>query len=330
MIIFGINWAYLQNLYLFIFFVAICFLSFYQLLKTNRIANLLSNNNRLLNNYSFSRKILKVLLKVIGALFLFLSLLGPQWSKKDESVDQRGRDVLIALDISKSMLAEDVKPNRLSAAKDKIKQLVRLLDSDRVALLLFSGTSFIQCPLTRDIDSFLSMLEHVDVETISSGTTAIDKALIESLAMFEACGIDSNKIVVLFTDGEDFSSNLEDVKEKISKENLSVFTVGVGTEDGAPIPLVDINGDKIGHQKYKDGSIVISKLNEDMLNKLSKNSGGTYIKMTKSNKDLELIRKYVQGFEEKSLGSRTLQKYENQYPYFVAISFACFLLEWLL
>ena len=327
----NITWFYLKNLYLFGFLFLIFILALYRLFKTRNTAQFLSQNNKLLNNYSPTKNIIKFFLLIIGSLFLFLALLGPQWSKKQEDVEQKGRDVLIALDISKSMLAEDIKPNRLNIAKDKIKKLVRLLDSDRVALLLFSGTAFIQCPLTRDIDSFLNMLDQVDVETISSGTTAIDKALVEALKMFESCNVDSNKVAVLFTDGEDFSSNLEEVKEKARKENLYIFTVGVGTINGAPIPIIDINGNNNGHQKYKDGSIVISKLNEQMLAKLSEDSGGVYIKLTEnSNQDLDQIYKHVQNFEERSLGSRSLEKYENQYPYFVVISFVCFLLEWML
>lgn len=327
----NITWFYLKNLYLFGFLFLIFILALYRLFKTRNTAQFLSQNNKLLNNYSPTKNIIKFFLLIIGSLFLFLALLGPQWSKKQEDVEQKGRDVLIALDISKSMLAEDIKPNRLNIAKDKIKKLVRLLDSDRVALLLFSGTAFIQCPLTRDIDSFLNMLDQVDVETISSGTTAIDKALVEALKMFESCNVDSNKVAVLFTDGEDFSSNLEEVKEKARKKNLYIFTVGVGTINGAPIPIIDINGNNNGHQKYKDGSIVISKLNEQMLAKLSEDSGGVYIKLTEnSNQDLDQIYKHVQNFEERSLGSRSLEKYENQYPYFVVISFVCFLLEWML
>ena len=327
----NITWFYLKNLYLFGFLFLIFILALYRLFKTRNTAQFLSQNNKLLNNYSPTKNIIKFFLLIIGSLFLFLALLGPQWSKKQEDVEQKGRDVLIALDISKSMLAEDIKPNRLNIAKDKIKKLVRLLDSDRVALLLFSGTAFIQCPLTRDIDSFLNMLDQVDVETISSGTTAIDKALVEALKMFESCNVDSNKVAVLFTDGEDFSSNLEEVKEKARKENLYIFTVGVGTINGAPIPIIDINGNNNGHQKYKDGSIVISKLNEQMLAKLAEDSGGVYIKLTEnSNQDLDQIYKHVQNFEERSLGSRSLEKYENQYPYFVVISFVCFLLEWML
>ncbi|OGB83927.1 hypothetical protein A3F66_02165 [candidate division TM6 bacterium RIFCSPHIGHO2_12_FULL_32_22] len=327
----NITWFYLKNLYLFGFLFLIFILALYRLFKTRNTAQFLSQNNKLLNNYSPTKNIIKFFLLIIGSLFLFLALLGPQWSKKQEDVEQKGRDVLIALDISKSMLAEDIKPNRLNIAKDKIKKLVRLLDSDRVALLLFSGTAFIQCPLTRDIDSFLNMLDQVDVETISSGTTAIDKALVEALKMFESCNVDSNKVAVLFTDGEDFSSNLEEVKEKARKKNLYIFTVGIGTINGAPIPIIDINGNNNGHQKYKDGSIVISKLNEQMLAKLSEDSGGVYIKLTEnSNQDLDQIYKHVQNFEERSLGSRSLEKYENQYPYFVVISFVCFLLEWML
>ena len=322
-----ISWLHPDYIYFMALFAIIIFIATFRLFKIKKSANRLSKN---LNNYSYTKILVKFFLFIFGTFFLFLALLGPQWSTKSEKVEQRGRDVLIALDISKSMLAEDISPNRLSIAKEKIKKLVTLLDTDRVALLLFSGASFIQCPLTKDLDSFLNMLDQVDVETISSGTTAIDKAILHSLNMFQECGIESNKIIVIFTDGEDFSSNLAEVKERAAKENLFIFTVGVGTENGAPIPLFDIDGNQTGHQKYKDGSIVISKLNEIMLQKLSNDSGGSYIKISKNSDDLNMILKNIKQFEEKSFGNKNLQKYENQYPYFVAVSFICFLVEWLL
>ncbi|OGB83513.1 hypothetical protein A3F66_01625 [candidate division TM6 bacterium RIFCSPHIGHO2_12_FULL_32_22] len=322
-----ISWSHANNIYFMALFAVIVLIAIFRLFKVKKSANLLSKN---LNNYSYTKVLIKFFLFIVGAFFLFLALLGPQWSTKNENIEQRGRDVLIALDISKSMLTEDLAPNRLSVAKEKIKKLVNLLDTDRVALLLFSGTSFIQCPLTKDLDSFLNMLDQVDVETISSGTTAIDKAILQSLNMFSVCGIESNKIMIIFTDGEDFSSNLTEVKERATKENLFIFTVGVGTENGAPIPLFDIDGNQIGHQKYKDGSIVISKLNEAMLQKLSNDSGGSYIKISKNSDDLNMILKNIKQFEEKSFGKRDMEKYESQYPYFVAVSFICLLVEWLL
>lgn len=325
-----INWFYPENIYWFIFYLVFIVVSIFKLLKIKSVANFLSQSNFALNNYSFFKYLIKFCLYSLALFFLFLALMGPQWSKKNEKVEQKGRNVLIALDISKSMLAQDLKPNRLALAKQKIKKLVNLLQTDRVGLLLYSGTSFVQCPLTRDLDSFVNMLDQVDVETISSGTTAIDKALIESLNAFDSCGVESNKIVVLFTDGEDFSSNLDDVKNRAEKEDLHIFTVGVATQTGAPIPLYDIEGNQVGHQKYKDGSIVISKLNESVLRDLSEKSGGYYIQLTEDDRDLKLIASKVKEFEQGSFGNKKMKKYENQYPYFVLVSFVCLLIDWLL
>ena len=267
---------------------------------------------------------------MVGVIFLCLALLRPQWNKSEETIMQEGRDLYVALDISRSMLATDCNPNRLIFAKEKIKKLIQHLSCERVGLILFSGSAFVQCPLTSDYSAFNLYLDAVDAELISSGTTALDQAIMQALTSFEAVPERKNKLLVLFTDGEDFSHNLHDVKQQATEAHLSIFTVGIGTPEGAPVPLFDVHGKLIGHQKDKYGGVVISRLNEGILSSLAQDAGGTYIRATNNDDDIMMFINKVQVFEKEQLAERKHSRYEDQYHYFLLVSFICFALEWLL
>ena len=281
-------------------------------------------------NASNIKQISKYLLFTIGSLFLLFTLLRPQWNKKEEKVEQEGRDILIALDISRSMLARDFKPTRLEFAKQKIKKLLYNLKCERAGLIIFSGEAILQCPLTTDYADFFMFLDSIDTEVISSGTTTIDGALHQAISIFDTMPTKKTKILSLFTDGEDFSTNLSDVKEKATKLGIAIFTFGVGTPNGAPIPVLDPYGKHIGFEKDSKGTIIMSKLNEGILKHLANETGGKYIHMHPSDTDIKEFISLVQSFEKDSLEERSLERYQEQYPYFIGISFLCFVLEWLL
>jgi len=243
---------------------------------------------------------------------------------------QEGRDLYIALDISRSMLATDSSPNRLICAKEKIKRLIKKLSCERVGLILFSGSAFVQCPLTSDYAAFHLYLDAVDAELISSGTTALDQAIRQALTSFVSIPERKSKLLVLFTDGEDFSHNLNDIKQEATDSHLSIFTIGVGTPEGAPVPLFDHHGNIIGHQKDAKGGVVISRLNEGILRTLSQDAGGSYIRATDNDDDVTAFVSAVNAFEKEELAEQKFSRYEDQYHYFLLVSFICFALEWLL
>ncbi|MCX5924445.1 MAG: VWA domain-containing protein [Candidatus Dependentiae bacterium] len=330
----SISWAGLNNLALalslsFIVFIFLLIRWFKTARALDRLA-LKKWRDLLVHNASLTRRIIKTALFLIGFCFLMLALLRPQWDKKDELVEQEGRDLLIAVDISRSMLAQDVKPNRLEFVKKKIKKLLCNLSCERVGLLLFSGETVLQCPLTTDYSAFFMFLDGLDVETISSGTTTIEGALSRAMAIFESMPTKKTKLICLFTDGEDFSTNLAGVKSKAEQQGLSVFTFGVGTSRGAPIPIVDHKGACVGFEKDDKGSIVMSKLNEEILKNLSEQTGGKYIRMVQSDDDIKQFISIVKSFEKDSLEGRSVSRFQEQYPYFIAVSFICFAVEWLL
>jgi len=329
-----IHWAGLSNINIAISllsFILICLLTRH--IKKQKAINSLSLKKwrtLLIINSSKIRQHLKTFLFFTGFSFLLLALMRPQWNKKEEHIEQSGRDLLIAVDISRSMLAPDAKPNRLECAKQKIKKLLYNLSCERVGLLLFSGESILQCPLTTDYSAFFMFLDGLDVETISSGTTTIDGALKQALSIFDSMPTKKTKILCLFTDGEDFSANLAGVKEKATQQGLAIFTFGIGSTNGAPIPIINAQGKPVGFEKDYKGNIIMSKLNEGILKTLAEQTGGKYIKMTKSDEDISKLIKLVQTFEKDSFGERSVERFQEQYPYFIVVSFLCLALEWLL
>lgn len=276
------------------------------------------------------RRGFKFLLRLLGFAGLFLALLHPSWGHRDEVVAQQGRDLFIALDISRSMLAQDVKPNRLAHAKKKIKELVSRLSSERVGLILFSGYSLVQCPLTSDYAAFFMFLDAVDAETVGSGTTALDQVIQKVISLFKEMPTKKNKLLVLFTDGEDFSTSLGDCKQQARDLGLHIFTVGVGTGQGAPVPVIDDRGEQQGVERDAKGAVVISRLNEGILSNLARETGGTYVHSAATDADVKKLVACVEQYEKERLEDKKVSHEEEQYPFFLAVSFFCYALEWLL
>jgi len=332
MSLFGINWAATHYLWVAPIIILISIIYLYRQYKVREAIKRIAGKWRelTLKNYVPYKQSLKALFFMGGIFFLFLALLRPQWSKREDIIAQEGRDVLIALDISRSMLAVDCSPNRLECAKKKIKQLLAMLNCERVGLILFSGSAYVQCPLTSDYAAFHMFLDHVDVETISSGTTALDAALRRAVDTFRAGPKRKSKLCVIFTDGEDFSSNLRKMKHEVVREKVCVYTIGVGTAEGAPIPLYDEQGNQVGHQKDTKGNVVISHLNDGILHALAQDAGGSYIPMSKNSTDMKRLVRHIESFEKDHFEDKTVSSYYDQYPLFVFISFICFAVEWVL
>jgi Ca-activated chloride channel family protein len=330
--LFGIHWASWNYWWIFlvITLIIICFV--YRQTKVRRAIQAISGRwqSLVIHNFLPYRQYLKALFFGSALCLSGLAILRPQWHEQEKIIMQEGRDVLIALDISRSMLATDCVPNRLEIAKKKIRQLLSMLQCERVGLILFSGSAFMQCPLTTDYSAFHMFLDQVDVETISSGSTALDAAIEQALGTFCLVPEHKSKLLVIFTDGEDFSSNLSELKQKAHKQSMRIFTMGIGTVEGAPIPLYDQNGEQIGHQKDSRDKIVISQLNEGILSSLAHDVGGMYISMTHDKSDLKILRSYIERFEKDHFESKQLKQFDDKYHYFLLLGLICLIIEWLL
>ncbi len=202
---------------------------------------------------------------VLGYSFLVLAMMRPQLGVKREKIKREGIDIVFALDVSKSMLAEDMKPNRLANAKNEIRSFIMRQTDDRVALVVFAGDAFIMCPLTIDYNAFLMFLASADVTIVDEPGTDIACALDACQKAF----IDDQpryKAIILITDGEQTGPGDPIASaENLAKSGIKVFTIGIGTPSGAPIPVKDKNGNTIGYKKDQSGGIVTSRLDEEML-----------------------------------------------------------------
>lgn len=331
---FGITWASAQYVIYFpLILVMIALIVLYYHKKQQAVALLTAAQWRslLITHYSAQKNWYKVFFLSLALVALFLALLQPQWDKQEEQIKQQGRDLIIALDVSRSMLAQDIKPNRLTFAKEKIKALMHALASERISLVLFSGEPIVQCPLTTDYAAFMLFLDQIDSETISSGTTALDRVLQKVLALYKEQLTTKNKALVVFTDGEDFSSNLAAVKEEAKMIGLPIITVGVGTPEGAPIPIVDDNGRQVDYQRDEHGAIVMSQLNEGILMSLADGIGGAYVLAdAHDTNDVKKIVRSIEYLEKAAFDEKKVSSLQDHYLYFVLVSFVCFLIAWLL
>lgn len=331
---FLIHWARPDNIMRLVpLFIVIMLMLFYRFARERFVVRLLtgfSGKAKALERYSPIKSCFKAALLMLGLFFMGVALMRPQWDESTQAVAQEGRDVIIALDISRSMLAQDLVPDRLSYAKKKIKALIEALHSERVGLLLFSGTTFLQCPLTDDIAAFTMYLNTIDVDTIASGSTALEQPIKETIEIFKKLPTRKSKLLVVFTDGEDFSTDLTHIKDEAAALGLHIVTVGVGTEEGAPIPLYDRRGQQTGHQLDEKGSIVISRQNRGILNRLAEDTGGIFIPASQDESDIRAITAFINSFEKELLDERNMRQFQEQYHYPLIISFICLALEWLL
>jgi Ca-activated chloride channel family protein len=213
----------------------------------------------------------------IAAMTLILAALArPQWGETMEEVRRRGLDIVVALDTSKSMLAEDLKPNRLQQAKWGIRDLAARLKGDRVGLVAFAGTSFLQCPLTIDYSAFMLSLDDVYVGIIPRGGTAIADALNTAAKSFDDTS-NADRVILLITDGEDHEGDLDRKRRELKEQDIRVFVVGVGSSEGELIPVPPKQGES-GFLKDRQGNVVKSSLQESTLQQLALDTGGLYVR----------------------------------------------------
>ncbi|MBU1007824.1 VWA domain-containing protein [Candidatus Dependentiae bacterium] len=329
----GIFWHATNRIFLLPFFLAAIFL----VIKKHRMAKFFlaklasaTHQTTVFKNLSPRKQLAKLVFFCTALFFLFVAILQPQWNKKNQPIDQKGRDLLVLLDISRSMLAQDLKPNRLEFIKLKLKTLLRKMSCERVGLILFSGTAFVQCPLTVDYQTFLMFLDQVDVESISSGTTAIDSALQKAIDLYKNYPTRKNKLALLVTDGEDFSLNLESIKKSAKQDGITVLALGTGTAQGAPIPKVDLVGKHTGYETDPTGKIALSKINESLLKDICRTLNGAYVRTTYDDSDIDYLIRLINKFEKEKFNDKRLSTHEDQYPWLLGVSWFLFALEWVL
>lgn len=264
---------------------------------------------------------------VTTAVFLCLySLARPQWGFVWEEAKRSGIDILIAMDVSKSMLATDVKPNRLERSKFAVKDLIKKLDGDRVGLIAFAGTAFLQCPPTIDYNGFLLVLDDLGVGTIPKGGTNISGAISEAVKTFGPKD-KKFKALVIITDGDDLEGKPLEAAKEASKAGIRVYCIGVGTAEGELIYVYNERGQR-DLVKDRRGDAVKSRLNEELLKEIAVSTGGAYVRATQAEFGLALIYdKNISKLEKSDLDSKMRKHLNEKYQYFLALAILALFIE---
>jgi len=282
---------------------------------------------KLSRTVSRRRQRVKMGLLLLALVFLGIAIARPQTGTHAVPVKAEGIDLIFALDTSASMLAEDIKPNRLERAKHEIADLMDKLRGDRVGIVIFSGTSFIQCPLTFDYSAAKLFLDAVDTNSISVPGTAIEDAIYTSIRAFENSPAESSKVIILLTDGESHEGDPMKAAEEAEKQGVKVYTIGIGSQKGEPIPIRNEQGDLIGYKKDKAGNVVMTKLDQLTLEKLSVLTDGQFYRVSLGGIELEKIYEDISKIEKTLQDTRLVTHYEEQYQYFVGIALLLILIE---
>ncbi len=288
---------------------------------------------RLVEKLSFSkssaREKSKKVLIVIALSFLILALARPQIGAKLTMAKRYGVDILIAVDISSSMLARDIKPDRLEKAKLEISSFVDKLKGDRVGILTFAGDSFMQCPLTLDYDAAKMFLSVIEPGMMPKPGTAIGDAINTAIKGFSKKER-KYKVMVLLTDGEDHDTNPIEAANQAKKDGIIIYTIGIGTKKGEPIPIIDQAGNVNGYKKDKRGEVVMTRLDEEMLQKIAVITGGKYYHVTAGEFELDKIYDDIARMEKKELSDRLFTQYEDRFQYFLGVALILLCMEFII
>ncbi|MBL4904980.1 MAG: VWA domain-containing protein, partial [Flavobacteriaceae bacterium] len=246
---------------------------------------------KLAPNYSTFKAVLKLSFLVIGISFLIISLVNPKMGTKLKTIKREGVDVVFALDVSKSMLAEDIAPNRLEKAKQIISKIIDKLGSDRVGIIIYAGNSYPLLPITTDHAAAKMFLQNASPDLVSSQGTAINEALNLAKTYYNN-DEQTNRFLILISDGEDHETVTKSVAQNTANEGIKIYTIGVGTEKGGPIPI-RVNGALTGYKKDNKGKTVITKRKIDILQAVADGGNGKYIDGNKTQNPVDIIEEII-------------------------------------
>jgi Ca-activated chloride channel family protein len=287
--------------------------------------------NRLLPEVSYRLKNWKFIMLILAFTSLIISISNPQIGSKLEKVKRIGIDMIIAVDISNSMMAEDIKPNRLASAKRAISKLVDKLEGDRIGIIVFAGKAYTQLPITTDYSAAKMFLSTVSTDFISTQGTSIAAAIEMGRNTFNnenkrGKNKERNKAIIIITDGEDHEDGAIEQASKASDEGIMIYTIGMGTQKGAPIPNFR-NGRKIGYKKDKEGHTIITKFNENLLQSIAKEGNGVYARANNNKSGLKHILDEINKLNKTEIETQTFKDYESRFQIFIAIGLFFLLIE---
>mgnify|MGYP000283008358 CR=1 FL=1 len=280
---------------------------------------------RLAPNSSIFKSTLKLIMLLLGVSFLVISLVNPKMGSKLKTVKREGVDVVFALDVSKSMLAEDIAPNRLEKAKQIISKIIDKLGSDRVGVIIYAGNAYPLLPITTDHAAANMFLQNANPDMVSSQGTAINEAL-ELAKTYYNNDEQTNRFLVIISDGEDHQEETKQVAQNLANEGVKIYTVGVGTEKGGPIPM-RLNGSMIGYKKDNKGETVITQLKPQVLAGIADAADGIYIDGNVTENPVKQISDIISNAQKTEFETKQFSDYKDQFQWFLAIAILFLLLD---
>ena len=295
--------------------------------KSNIQDNFLSKNAlmRLSPNISSFKPYLRIFTILFCLIFLVLAMINPQMGTKMETFKRFGVDIVFAVDVSRSMLAEDIVPNRLEKSKQLVNQIINTLNGDRIGIVAYAGKAFPQLPITTDYSSGKMFLQSMNTDMISSQGTAIDEAIQLATNYYD----DESKIeriLIIISDGEDHNDVSVDMAKIAAEKGIIIYTIGVGKEKGTPIPIKK-NGIIQSYKKDNKGEVVITKLNRQVLVDIANQTGGEFIDGTETKFVVNRIGEILKETEKKEFESKKFSEYKDQFQWFLAIGLLLLFIE---
>lgn len=296
--------------------------------KQHKSINALGNDEliaRLSADTNWRGRQWRTLLRLLALTFLVIALARPQWGSEVREIEQEGLQVMVALDVSQSMLAEDIKPTRLDRAKLEITDLTERLDGDEIGLTLFSGASFVQVPLTSDYLTALNYLDSAGPQVISRPGTVIGEAIRTATAAFDE-QLDNQKILIVMTDGEDHETDPLTAAQEAADAGVLIYTIGFGTAEGEPVPVTNEFGEVIDFKRDQNGDVILSKLDEGTLQAIAQTGNGKYYRATADGRELDSLLGEIDDLQRAQLQSRFETTYIERFQLFLALALATLIL----
>lgn len=284
--------------------------------------------NMLMPDVSIARYKLKFIIFLMSLAFILVGLANPQIGSKLQQVKRNGVEVMIALDVSNSMLARDIKPSRLERAKRAISNLIGKLNNDKIGIIVFAGDAFVQLPITTDYSSAKMFLSTINTGIVPVQGTAISKAIDLAMSSYSPNN-DKNKALIIITDGENHDDDAIALAEEANKKGIIVNTIGMGLPDGGPIPISNKFG-KTEYKKDKDGNVIVTKLDEQNLSQIAMAGGGTYIRASNNSTGLQPIYDKINKMDKTEFENQIYSDYEDRFQYFLAIGIFLLLIDLLI
>ncbi len=280
---------------------------------------------KLAPDISVFKSSLKLIFFILGISFLVLALVNPKMGTQLKTVKREGVDVVFALDVSRSMLAEDIAPNRLEKSKQIISKIIDKLGSDRVGIIIYAGNSYPLLPITTDHAAAKMFLQNASPDIVSSQGTAINEAL-DLAKTYYNNDEQTNRFLIIISDGEDHQEETSQVAQNIANEGVKVYTIGVGTETGGPIPL-KINGSLIGYKKDRKGETVVTQRKPDVLQGIADAANGSYIDGNKTEKPVTAIEEIIGNAQKSEFESKQFSDYKDQFQWFLGLGILFLVLD---